>query len=63
MSPDISIMSVYNSDEYLNKSINSLLNQTYQNIEIICINYGSEDNSLNILNDFAKTDKRVLVID
>lgn len=63
MSPDISIISVYNSDEYLNKSINNLLNQTYQNIEIICINYGSVDNSLNILNDFAKTDKRVLVID
>lgn len=57
MSPDISIMSVYNSDEYLNKGINNLLNQTYQNIEIICINYGSVDNSLNILNDFAKTDK------
>lgn len=63
MSPDISIMLVYNSGEYLNKSINSSLNQTYQNIDIICINYGAVDNLLNILNDFAKTDKRVVVID
>ena len=47
------IMPVYNDEEFLNESISSVLNQTLSNIELICVNDGSTDNSLNILNDFA----------
>ncbi|OCG44233.1 hypothetical protein A9G35_08310 [Gilliamella sp. Choc5-1] len=64
MSPVISIIvPVYNCDNFLEKSITSLINQTFENIEIICINDGSIDNSLDILNNFSKKDKRIIVID
>lgn len=55
------IVPVYNADRYLNKCIFSILNQTYKNIEIILINDGSVDNSLNLCMGFAKIDKRVKV--
>ena len=45
------VVPVYNSEKYLDDCINSLLNQTYDNIEILFINDGSSDNSLNILNN------------
>lgn len=57
------IMPVYNAEKYLKNSIHSLLNQTYKKLEIICINDGSTDNSLNILKHIAENDKRVIVID
>lgn len=55
------IMPVYNADKFLDRSVCALLNQTYQNIEILCINDGSKDNSLEILNKYAQTDNRVKV--
>ena len=55
------IVPVYNSEKFLNKCINSLINQTIKNIEIILINDGSSDNSLNICNEFAKKDSRIKV--
>ncbi len=45
-------MPVYNDEEYLEESINTICNQTLKDIELICINDGSTDNSLNILYDF-----------
>ena len=56
------IMSVYNSEEYLRESINSILNQTYSNIEFIIVNDGSTDKSIDILKEYQKKDKRVLII-
>ena len=56
------IIPVYNVSEYLERCLNSIINQTYKNLEIICINDGSTDNSLEILNDFASKDKRIKVI-
>ena len=51
--PKISIvMPVYNSEKYLKNCLESLFNQTFKDFELICINDGSTDNSLNILNDF-----------
>ena len=62
--PKISVLiPVYNAKEYLNESISSILNQTFEDIELICVNDGSKDNSLDILNDFASKDSRVRVID
>ena len=56
------IIPVYNSEKYLEKCLKSVIYQTYENLEIICVNDGSEDNSLNILEDFKKKDERVKII-
>ncbi|MBR3676701.1 MAG: glycosyltransferase [Alphaproteobacteria bacterium] len=62
--PKISIIvPVYNVQGYLGKCLKSLLAQTLKDIEIICINDGSTDDSLAILNFFAFKDKRIKVID
>ena len=55
------IMPVFNDEEKLNGSINSVLNQTLTEIELICVDDGSTDNSLSILNDFAEKDDRIRV--
>lgn len=60
--PKISIIvPVYNTAKYLPKCIDSLLNQTYDNFEIICINDGSTDNSLSLLEEYSKKDFRLKV--
>lgn len=56
------IVPVYNVEEYLEKCIDSILNQTYKNLEIILIDDGSSDNSANICDQYEKKDSRVKVI-
>ncbi len=56
------VIPAYNVEKRIKKCIKSLQNQTYQNIEIICVNDGSKDNTLNVLNNMAKLDKRIIVI-
>lgn len=56
------IVPVYNTSSYLPKCIYSLINQTYSNIEIILVNDGSTDNSLEVLKEFARKDKRIKVL-
>lgn len=56
------IVPVYNMEKYLNECIDSLINQTLQDIEIICVDDGSKDNSLQILNEYARKDNRIKVI-
>lgn len=56
------IVPVYNVEHFLADCLDSLINQTYTNIEIITVNDGSKDNSLSILNSYAERDERVLVI-
>ena len=56
------IVPVYNTEKFLEKCLNSLINQTLKDIEIICINDGSTDNSLQILEKFANKDKRIQII-
>lgn len=48
------MMPVYNLDKYIERSVNSILNQTLKDIELICVNDGSTDNSLEILRDLEK---------
>lgn len=55
------IIPVYNAEKYLRECINSIVNQTYENIEIITINDGSSDSSLEVLNNYSKEDKRIKV--
>lgn len=56
------IIPVYNVEKYIGKCIDSVINQTYRDIEIICVNDGSTDNSLNILRDYAQKDNRIIII-
>jgi glycosyltransferase involved in cell wall biosynthesis len=61
--PEISvIMPIYNVERCLARAMDSVLNQTYQNFELICVNDGSSDNSATILADYAARDKRIKVI-
>ena len=57
------IIPVYNVSNYLDKCLESICNQTYQNIEIITVNDGSKDDSLNILKKWKKKDSRITIID
>lgn len=54
------IIPVYNAADYLNEAIDAVLNQTLDDIEVICVDDGSEDNSLDILKDIASKDSRVM---
>lgn len=47
------IMPVYNAEKYLNRAIDSVLKQTFKDVELICVNDGSEDSSIDILNDYS----------
>lgn len=57
------IIPVYNTEEYLARCLNSIIDNTYSNLEIICVNDGSTDNSREILAEFEKKDNRIKVID
>ncbi len=56
------IIPIYNADKYISRGLESLLNQTYKDFEVICINDQSTDNSLEMLEEFAKKDNRIKVI-
>lgn len=55
------ILPVYNTEIFIEKCLKSLINQTYSNIEILVVNDGSCDNSLNIIKYFAEIDDRIKV--
>ena len=57
------IIPVYNVDKYLPRCLDSLINQTLKDIEIICINDCSPDNSLKVLEEYQKKDDRIKIID
>lgn len=56
------IIPVFNAEKYIKRALSSLVSQTYENIEIICVNDGSTDHSANILERMAESDNRVKVI-
>ena len=57
------IIPVYNVEQYLRQCLNSVVNQTMREIQIICVNDGSPDNSLAILQEYAARDSRIEIID
>lgn len=60
--PNVSvIVPVYNSSKYLRESLSSLMQQTYQNFEVLLVNDGSTDDSLSICEEFASNDSRFKV--
>ena len=63
MNPKLSIIvPVYNVEQYLDKCIKSILNQTFKDFELILVDDGSIDNSGEICDEYAKKDSRVKVI-
>jgi len=63
MIPKVSItMSTYNVEDFIQESLDCIVNQTLKEIEIICIDDGSTDKTLNILNEYATKDSRINVI-
>ena len=56
------LMPAYNAEKYIGTAIESILNQTYKDFEFIIVNDCSTDNTLRIINDYAKKDKRIRVI-
>lgn len=64
MQPKVSvIIPVYNVEKYLEECMESVIHQTLEELEIICINDGSTDGSLQILKEYAEKDSRILLID
>lgn len=57
------ILPVYNVEQYLEQCLDSIIGQTLRDIEIICIDDGSSDNSLNILKSYQKKDSRIRLIE
>ena len=63
MQPILSvIIPVYNTEKYLNKCLDSVIHQTFKNIEIICVNDGSTDNSHSILKKYTEIDTRIRIL-
>ncbi len=61
--PKISVViPVYNAEKYLRECLDSVVNQTLNDIEIICVNDGSTDNSLKILEEYTSQDNRIKII-
>ena len=56
------IIPVFNTEKYISKCLSSLVNQTLDDIEIICVNDGSTDNSLEIIEKIANNDARIKII-
>ena len=56
------IIPVYNSEQYLSKCLDTVLNQSLKNIEVICVDDGSTDNSLEILHNYKSIDKRIRIV-
>jgi len=64
LNPKVSvIIPVYNTEKYLRECLDSVVNQTLKDIEIICIDDGSTDNSLNILKEYASKDNRFVILE
>ena len=56
------IIPIFNTENYIAKCLNSLVNQTLQDIEIICVNDGSTDDTMLIVNKYAQKDSRIKII-
>ena len=56
------IIPVYNVEKYLGECLESIIDQSLEDIEIVCVNDGSTDNSLSILESYAELDNRIKII-
>lgn len=56
------VVSIYNAEKTIERCVNSIINQTYKNLDIILVNDGSKDRSLDLCNDYCRVDERVKVL-
>lgn len=56
------VLPTYNGEEYISRAIQSIINQTYTNWELIIVNDCSTDSTLEIINNFSKQDSRIKII-
>ena len=56
------VIPIYNVEKYLRQALSSVVNQTYRDLDIVCVDDGSTDNSLSIIKEFAAQDNRIQVI-
>lgn len=56
------IVPIYNAEKYLNETLRSIQEQSFEDFEVLCVDDNSEDNSLNIINEYIKNDKRFKLI-
>ena len=62
--PKVSIIiPIYNTEHYLRQCLDSVVNQTFKDIEIICVNDYSPDNSLEIIKEYQQKDDRIVLVD
>ena len=62
--PTISVLvPCYNVEKYLRQCLDSIINQTFEDLEIICLNDGSKDGTLDIITEYAARDRRFIVVD
>lgn len=57
------IIPIFNVEDFLEKALDTIINQKYINLEIICVNDGSTDGSLKILREYEKRDPRIIILD
>ena len=55
-------VAIYNVEKYLSKCLDSIINQSYENLEIICVDDGSTDSSVDIINNYILKDKRIKLV-
>ena len=64
MNPLVSIViPIYNVEKYLRQCMDSVVSQTYHNLEIVCVNDGSPDHSIDILREYEQKDKRIKIVE
>ena len=56
------VVPIYNLEKYIPRCLDALVNQTLEDIEILCVNDGSTDNSLEILKKYSAIDKRITIL-
>ena len=56
------LLSIYNVDDYLEECLDSILGQSYKNLEVVCVNNGSPDRCGEILKKYAKKDERIKIV-
>ena len=55
-------MPLYNAEKFLNETLDSILQQTFTDYELLCINDASNDQTVNIVNEYKKKDARICLI-
>ncbi|WP_415325257.1 glycosyltransferase family 2 protein [Chryseobacterium sp. MMS23-Vi53] len=57
------IIPFYNAEKFVNETVGSIVSQTHQDLEVVCVNDGSSDNTINLLQNWAEKDSRIKIVD